>query len=84
MKKNCGLTTFDGNDYRVRVNSDQPDAGQIDTLLHEWRTSPSSKPTGTRDRGACCMPKSMGIGRRIWKTAHLRATSPIALYEPEV
>jgi hypothetical protein len=36
MKKNCGLTTFDGNDYHVRVNSDQPDAGQIDTLLHEW------------------------------------------------
>jgi len=35
-KKDCGLTTFDGSNYRVRVNSDQPDGGQVDTLLHEW------------------------------------------------
>jgi hypothetical protein len=35
-KKDCGLTTFNGCNYRVRVNSKQPDAGQVDTLLHEW------------------------------------------------
>ena len=32
----CGLTTFDGSNYRIRVNSKQPDAGLVDTLLHEW------------------------------------------------
>ena len=36
VKCDCGLTTFNGNDYRVRINSDQSDQGQIDTLLHEW------------------------------------------------
>ena len=36
VKCDCGLTTFNGCDYRVRINSDQSDQGQIDTLLHEW------------------------------------------------
>lgn len=36
VKSDCGLTTFNGNDYRVRINSNQEDQGQIDTLLHEW------------------------------------------------
>jgi hypothetical protein len=36
IKRNCGLTTFDGCDYSIRINSNQPRTGQIDTLLHEW------------------------------------------------
>lgn len=36
VKCDCGLTTFDGSNYRIRVNSNQEDQGQIDTLLHEW------------------------------------------------
>ena len=32
----CGLTTFNGRNYRIRINSNQPDAGLVDTLLHEW------------------------------------------------
>jgi hypothetical protein len=35
-KLDCGVTTFNGNDYRIRVNSNQPKTGQVDTLLHEW------------------------------------------------
>jgi hypothetical protein len=35
-KKVCGTTTFNGRDYRIRINSDQPRTGLIDTLLHEW------------------------------------------------
>ena len=31
VKRDCGLTTFDGSNYRVRVNSKQSDQGQIDT-----------------------------------------------------
>lgn len=36
VKCDCGLTTFNGSSYRIRINSDQPDAGLVDTLLHEW------------------------------------------------
>jgi len=35
-KKNCGNTTFDGNCYRIRIQSNQSTTSQIDTLLHEW------------------------------------------------
>ena len=35
-KSYCGITRFDGNNYSIRIDSTQPRAGQIDTLLHEW------------------------------------------------
>lgn len=36
MKKNCGVTAFDGTDYRIRIASNQPTSSQADALLHEW------------------------------------------------
>ena len=35
-KGDTGLTTFDGNEYRIRIKSNQDSGGQLDTLLHEW------------------------------------------------
>ena len=56
VKCDCGLTTFNGNDYRVRINSDQSDQGQIDTLLHEWAH-------------VCAIEEAYGhVGR--WATLH--------------
>jgi len=37
IKTACGMTTFNGQwEFRIAVNSDQTETGQIDTLLHEW------------------------------------------------
>jgi len=36
VKCDCGLTTFDGRTYRIRINSDLSEQAQIDALLHEW------------------------------------------------
>lgn len=36
VRSDCGSTTFDGRTYHIRVNFNQSEQGQIDTLLHEW------------------------------------------------
>jgi len=35
-KKHAGTTTFDGNKYRIRINSNQSISEQTDTLVHEF------------------------------------------------
>ena len=32
----CGLTTFNGRGWRIRINANLSDVAQIDALLHEW------------------------------------------------
>ena len=36
IKGCCGVTIFNGLDFRIRIDSKQAEQGQIDTLLHEW------------------------------------------------
>ena len=36
MKKNCGVTRFDGRKFQVRIDSGLSTVGQIDAILHEW------------------------------------------------
>lgn len=35
-KRNAGITSFDGDTYRIRIDSTQDVDGQVDSLLHEW------------------------------------------------
>jgi hypothetical protein len=34
--KDCARTNFDGYQFKIRISTDQPDIGLIDSLLHEW------------------------------------------------
>jgi hypothetical protein len=36
MANDSGITVFDGRDYRISINSNQDEAGQVDAILHEW------------------------------------------------
>jgi hypothetical protein len=36
MKKNFGITSFNGRVFNIRIDSSQEDAIQVDTLLHEY------------------------------------------------
>lgn len=36
IRNDCGRTIFNGETYRIVVDSRQEKQGQIDTLLHEW------------------------------------------------
>ena len=73
-KKDCGLTTFDGSGYRVRVNSDQPDGGQVDTLLHESAHVRAIEQAYRHGgRGACFTPKSTMLGPRTSRSPRPRS-----------
>jgi hypothetical protein len=36
VRKESASTTFDGRQYRIRINRLQDHRGQVDSLLHEW------------------------------------------------
>jgi len=36
MKRLCGRTKFDGQEYHISISTLQDAGGQKDTLLHEW------------------------------------------------
>jgi len=36
MKRQAGMARFNGCDYRICISTLQDEAGQKDTLLHEW------------------------------------------------
>ena len=36
MKRACGVTTFNGYNFRIYIDSGMCREGQVDALIHEW------------------------------------------------